>query len=280
MQVRAIVMVLAFLLLACLVSPVALAIEAADGTETGSLDEEGETGEGDGDEVAEMETSNQTADEIQAMVAESLLRSLMEQSGANESEASAVIDAAKNYSAGDESSVTETPELESVKEELASSLLTSLLGQMGVNETVTGVVLDYARSHANETGSLDEGAEADGGEENETVETDSSNLTGDEIQAMVAESMLRSMLEQSGANESETSAIIDAAKDQYSGNESSATETPELESVKEELASSLLTSLLGQLGANETVTTVVLDYAREHADEAGYEETETSESGY
>lgn len=93
------------------------------------------------------------------------------------------------------------------------------------------------------------------------------DMTEDDLKVMIAESLLTSMLQQSGANESQTSAIISAAKDYYANNTSeSENSSAELDETKGIIAGSVLSHLLGDLGANESVTDVVVDYAKSHAD--------------
>ncbi|MBN1166381.1 MAG: hypothetical protein JXA44_04530 [Methanospirillaceae archaeon] len=108
-------------------------------------------------------------------------------------------------------------------------------------------------------------------EANETDEYDAVNMTGDDMKQLVAESLLTSMLQHSGANETQTAAVIAAAKDYYADNSTETNTTaPGIDNDTQGLiAGSFLSSLLSQLGVNETVTSVAVDYARTHADEIG-----------
>lgn len=104
---------------------------------------------------------------------------------------------------------------------------------------------------------------------NATVTPDTANISADEIQSMIAESLLISMLKQSGTNETQTAAIVETVKDYYAGNASETEASPELNEVKTAIASSVLTSLLSNIGVNETVSGVVMDYVKVHANEIG-----------
>jgi len=107
-------------------------------------------------------------------------------------------------------------------------------------------------------------------ETNETEVVNAVNMSEEDIQMLVSESLLTSLLQQSGANETETAAVIDAAKAYYSDNSTETNSTsPDMDEAEGLIAGSVLSSLLGQLGVNETVTDVVVDYAKSHADEIG-----------
>jgi hypothetical protein len=107
-------------------------------------------------------------------------------------------------------------------------------------------------------------------ETNETNVVDAVNMSEEDIQMLVTESLLTSLLQQSGADENETAAVIDAAKAYYTDNSTVANGTsPDMDEAEGLIEGSVLSSLLGQLGVNETVKDVVVDYAKTHADEIG-----------
>lgn len=107
-------------------------------------------------------------------------------------------------------------------------------------------------------------------ETNETKVVNAVNMSEEDIQMLVSESLLTSLLQQSGANENETAAVIDAAKAYYTDNSTVTNNTsPDMDKAEGLVAGSVLSSLLGQLGVNETVTDVVVDYAKSHADDIG-----------
>lgn len=100
---------------------------------------------------------------------------------------------------------------------------------------------------------------------NETNESVSENDSVNDAQMLVGQSILSSMLQKNGMNESESQRIAGKVAEVMAGNQSEINESdPDIAETKGAVAEAVVSPLLKNLGVNESVNALVIDYVKTH----------------